>query len=102
MSKILFHILGKKQKNFKTKTKQHEENHSMEEGETNERTEVNPCEDNEHELSNPQIQTSQHRRSERKIKGIPRERFAFFANPERIKEPKSWNDVLKMENPYEK
>ncbi|GBL75184.1 Retrovirus-related Pol polyprotein from transposon TNT 1-94 [Araneus ventricosus] len=81
---------------------EHEENHSMEEGEINERTEVNPCEDDEYELSNSQIQTSQHRRSERKTKGIPPERFAFFANPERIKEPKSWNDVLKMENPYEK
>ncbi|GBN12713.1 Retrovirus-related Pol polyprotein from transposon TNT 1-94 [Araneus ventricosus] len=81
---------------------EHEENHSMEEGEINERTEVNPCEDDEYELSNSQIQTSPHRRSERKTKGIPPERFAFFANPERIKEPKSWNDVLKMENPYEK
>ncbi|GBN06736.1 Retrovirus-related Pol polyprotein from transposon TNT 1-94 [Araneus ventricosus] len=81
---------------------EHEENHSMEEGEINERTEVNPCEDDGDELSNSQIQTSQHRRSERKTKGIPPERFAFFANPERIKEPKSWNDVLKMENPYEK
>ncbi|GBO07412.1 Retrovirus-related Pol polyprotein from transposon TNT 1-94 [Araneus ventricosus] len=80
----------------------HEENHSMEEGEIDERIEVNPCEDDEYELSNSQIQTSQHRRSERKTKGIPPERFAFFANPERIKEPKSWNDVLKMENPYEK
>ncbi|GBM89165.1 Retrovirus-related Pol polyprotein from transposon TNT 1-94 [Araneus ventricosus] len=81
---------------------EHEENHSMEEGEINERTEVNPCEDDEYELSNSQIQTSQHRRSERKTKGIPPERFAFFANPERIKAPKGWNDVLKMENPYEK
>ncbi|GBM97221.1 Retrovirus-related Pol polyprotein from transposon TNT 1-94 [Araneus ventricosus] len=67
---------------------EHEENHSMEEGEINERTEVNPCEDDGDELSNSQIQTSQHRRSERKTKGIPPERFAFFANP--------------MENPYEK
>ncbi|GBN77589.1 hypothetical protein AVEN_18551-1 [Araneus ventricosus] len=81
---------------------EHEESHSMEEGETNEGTEVNPCEDDEYELSNSQIQTSQHRRSERKRKGIPPERFAFFENPERFKEPKSWNDVLKMENPYEK
>ncbi|GBO15121.1 Retrovirus-related Pol polyprotein from transposon TNT 1-94 [Araneus ventricosus] len=81
---------------------EHKENHSMEEGEINERTEVNPCEDDEYELSNSQIQTSQHRRSERKTKGIPPERFAFFANPERIEVPKGWNDVLKMENPYEK
>ncbi|GBL73175.1 Copia protein, partial [Araneus ventricosus] len=48
---------------------EHEENHSMEEGEINERTEVNPCEDDGDELSNSQIQTSQHRRSERKTKG---------------------------------
>ncbi|GBN19276.1 Copia protein [Araneus ventricosus] len=47
---------------------EHEENHSMEEGEINERIEVNPCEDDEYELSNSQIQTSQHRRSERKTK----------------------------------
>ncbi|GBM15717.1 hypothetical protein AVEN_262888-1 [Araneus ventricosus] len=74
----------------------------MEEREINEITEVNPCKDDGYDLSNSQIQTSQHRSSERKTEGIPPERFVFFANPERIKEPKSWNDVLKMENPYEK
>ncbi|GBM15222.1 hypothetical protein AVEN_271099-1 [Araneus ventricosus] len=68
---------------------EYEENHSMEEGEINERTEVNPCEDDEYELSNSQIQTSQYRRSERKTKGILPERFVFLQILNELKNQKA-------------
>ncbi|GBM82508.1 Retrovirus-related Pol polyprotein from transposon TNT 1-94 [Araneus ventricosus] len=70
----------------------------MEEEESNESIEVNPFEDEE---SNSQ-ENIQPRRSERETKGIPPDRFAFYAYSGRIQKPNSWNDVLKMENPYEK
>ncbi|GBM28776.1 hypothetical protein AVEN_177989-1 [Araneus ventricosus] len=70
----------------------------MEEEESNETIEVNPYEDEE---SNSQ-ESNQPRRSKRETKGILPDRLTFYAYSGRIQEQKSWNDVLKMENIYEK
>ncbi|GBM35607.1 Retrovirus-related Pol polyprotein from transposon TNT 1-94 [Araneus ventricosus] len=63
---------------------EHEENHSMEEGEIKERTEVNPCEDDGDELTNQSTQ-----KTGKETKGRPPGEISFFANPGNLKNQKA-------------
>ncbi|XP_054717513.1 LOW QUALITY PROTEIN: uncharacterized protein LOC129226909 [Uloborus diversus] len=69
-------------------------------GESSGEIKIDIQEDNEN--SDDEETTEQPRRSGRKNKGIPPDRFAYTTNIQKITEPKNWKELEDIKNPYEK